>query len=495
MKLLQTRSDRMNSRTGVLFRQSSREHPLRERKQIAPTPPETVPPETVPPEIVQPDSDSKGKHRLAFAGLYLTLLLMYVRPQEVFPEVFGSLPMAKIATIATILFYFYSKLKAGEKLISWPLEMKMVAVIWTLGLIFMPFAASRQDSFDVLFDPFIKTIIVFVILINLVDTHKRLRSLWHILVICQLLYALGAIRTFMAGGYDQDAAARIQGWGTMFANPNDLASIINLMLPFAVIFALTQRGWRRVFYSGCALLASVGVFVTFSRSGFIGLVITCLALLWKLFWKHRVKALIVAVVVSAVLVLALPGGYRARLSTIFSPETDKSNSAQERQLLMKRGAELAVKRAFFGIGMGNFHIYSISERAAHNSYLEISTELSVFGLLAYLILIFAPFRSLLRIARETRSDAAHPRRDIYVTAICLQASFIAYIVYGFFGSVQYLNFLYFSVAYVVVFRKILAAEKSVEGNDASRAPETPVTKGTLWKPRQSGRLQLSEGTR
>lgn len=429
------------------------------------------------------------------------MLLVYFRPQEVMPELFGNIPLVKFATIITILIYGISKLGAGERLITWPLEMKMVAVMWGLGLLFMPVAVSPQDSFNVLFDPFIKTVIIFVMLINLVDTRERLRLLLHILVFCDLAYALSAIMTFLEGGYSEMESFhhRIVGWGTMYANPNDLASVLNLMLPFAVVFALMRRGLARLFYFACAIISAVGVLVTFSRSGFIGLVVTTMILMWKLSRGHRVTVLLAIVVVSAVLATALPGRYRVRLSTIINPETDATNSAQERQALMKVAADLAMKRPIIGIGVGNFHVYSIRERAAHNSFLETAAELGLLGFIAYLILIFAPIRSLRRIERETRKDGVRPDRELYITSICLQASFAAYIVYGFFGSVQYLNFLYFGVAYVVMFRQIHAAEKLAEAkaNDRTGTPELPtrtgLAKGTLWRPHRVRQLWLTDG--
>lgn len=434
------------------------------------------------PEAMQ--ADSPGKHQVAFACLYLVMVLMYVRPQEIMPEVFGYLPVVKIATIVTMLVYVASKLNAGERLISWSLEMKMVMVIGALGLIFLPFAASPQDSFNILFDPFIKTIIIFVMLVNLVDTRARLYSLLQILVVCEVLYAFSAIKTFLEGGYGESASFdhRIQGWGTMYGNPNDFASALNLMLPFAVIFALRRQGWARLFYFACAGISALGVFVTFSRSGFIGLVASGFLLLWKLSRGNRVRVIVATAIVAVALLVASPGKYMARLSTIFNPATDTTNSAQERQVLLKLAAELAVKRSIIGIGMGNFHIYSIHEKAAHNSFLETAAELGIGGFIAYLTLIFAPIRSLRRIERETRQSGTKSEREMEVLSICFQASFIAYIIYGFFGSVQYLNSLYFGVAYVVAFRQIHAAEQATVAD-----PETPefgawakLKRGTLW---------------
>src|SRR5437870_2534978 len=80
--------------------------------------------------------------KLAFAGLVLFTFLLYLRPQEMFPEVLGSIPLVKIVAGTTLLAYFIGKLSAGERLTNWPLELWMILAIVLLGVAFTPIAAS-----------------------------------------------------------------------------------------------------------------------------------------------------------------------------------------------------------------------------------------------------------------------------------------------------------------------------------------------------------------
>jgi O-antigen ligase len=189
---------------------------------------------------------------------------------------------------------------------------------------------------------------------------------------------------------------------------------------------------------------------------------------------------------AAVLLLAAPGKYRSRLSTILDPETDTTNSAQERQEHMIRAYEVAIRRPIFGVGMGNFHIYAIKEMRAHNAYLETAAELGVIGLSAFLVIIFAPLRSLRRIERETAADGPCPDPGKHIVSACLQASFVAFVIYGFFGSVQYDSYLYSLVALAVTFRRIHAAETHA-ADGAANGVESPESnalpgraRGALW---------------
>jgi O-antigen ligase len=475
MDILYAASARIAQMPGVLFRRRAANESLAIARAAA-----------RPIEVSR--TNSRGKHWLAFAGIYLFTLLMYSRPHEIMPEVFGRLPLPKIVAISSILIYVASKLCAGEALIVWTLELKMMTLLWAVGLLFAPVAASPGDSFNVLFDPLIKILIVFAMQIALVDTVSRYRAMIGVMVFCQALYSLSAINTFLTGGYSEMSSfhARISGWGLYLKNPNDIACVLALMSPLSVICALLQRGWKRWLFFGCAGVTVVAILFTYSRSGFLALIASCGLLIWKATRGRRVKVLLPIAVMAAVLLVAAPGKYRARLSTIFNPEADPTNSAQERQEHMTRAYEVAIRRPIVGVGMGNFHIYAIKEMRAHNAYLETAAELGVIGLIVFLVIIIAPLRSLRRIERETAADGPRPDPGKHIVSACLQASFVAFVIYGFFGSVQYDSYLYSLVALAVGFRRIheaeiRAADGAVNGVESPESKALPGrARGALW---------------
>jgi O-antigen ligase len=353
-------------------------------------------------------------------------------------------------------------------------------------------AVSPGDSFNVLFDPLIKILIVFAMQITLIDTHSRYRAMLGIMVFCQTLYSVSSISTFMSGGYSEMPSfhARISGWGEYLSNPNDVACLLALMLPLSVILALSQRGWKRWLLFTCVGVAAVAILCTYSRSGFIALLASLCLLIWKVTRGRRVKTLLPVVALAGVLIVALPGKYMSRLSTIFEPDTDPTNSAQERQEHMKRAMDLAIRRPIVGIGIGNFHIYAINEMRAHNAFLETAAELGVIGLIAFLFIIFAPLRSLIRIERETAANGPWPDPGKHVASACLQASFVAFVIYAFFGSIQYDSYLYSLVAFAVAFRRIHATEiqSLAAAGDGAVSPESDVlpgrARGSLWRSRE-----------
>ena len=94
--------------------------------------------------------------------------------------------------------------------------------------------------------------LIFVLIINLVTSHKRLHSLLKLMLICASVLAIGAIRDFLSGKYTK---GRIQEVGGMFENPNDFAAALALLIPLAVALALSSKGLARLVLCGLCTAA------------------------------------------------------------------------------------------------------------------------------------------------------------------------------------------------------------------------------------------------
>jgi O-antigen ligase len=474
-----------------------------------------------------------GRHKLAFAGLFLFTFLLYARPNEALPGVFGDFPIVKIVAIACLLAYLLSKISSGERLTIWPTELKMVLLIALLGFASIPLSAAPQDGMKVMTDVFLKVVAIFILMINLIDTRERLQKMMKLVVIAGSVLAIFAIGNYLAGKFvvtDKQVGIRIAGVvGGIFGNPNDLAISLALLVPLALGLALMSRGTSRLFYLICSGLLSLGVILTFSRGGFLGLAAMGLVLLKRFGRQHRAATALAVVFVVLFFTVAMPVGYSERISSIFEGGNDPTGSIRARRELLQRATYLAVSHPVIGLGIGNFHIYSIREQRAHNSYLEISAELGVLGLIAYLIMLFSPLRRLRAIQREYQPDrdrsgadrdrsgadrdrsgadrdrsgadrhrsgadrdrpaAAHRRQEVtggsrtemYYLSGAVYACLVGYVVCSFFGSLQYLWFVYYPLAYAVAIRRIHLAEQK------STVPlaEAPQTSGLLWQQYQT----------
>ncbi len=447
-----------------------------------------------------PDRDviPAATYRLTFAAIWLFTLLLYMRPNDLFPAI-REFPIAKIVALIAMITYFIEQSRLGRPLINWTIEVKMVFLMVGLAILFIPVAISPRDSFEALSDTYLKTVIFFLLIINVVNTRKRIYSLFKLVVICGAVHGFFAVRSYAMGNLSMQGI-RIEGLvGGMFGNPNDLATALAILTPLGITLALTHKGISPPFYLVCTAIMACAVISTFSRAGFLGLILTTFVMLWKFGRGKRVRTIFMAAIVFGAGFVLVPGGYAGRVATIFSPDDDRTGSANQRSGLMLRAAEIALRRPIVGIGMGNFYLYSDSEHAAHNAYLEVAAELGGVGLIAYLILILAPLRMLRRIEDETAGSTNLKDRELHYLTIGIQAAMLAYIMRSFFASIQYLWYLYYTAGYAIALRKI--REREVTTSPVNETALSPVNLGasrTIPPPRNkpTGRLleQIPRGS-
>src|SRR5262249_47696891 len=290
--------------------------------------------------------------RLSFVALYVFALLLYLRPQEMFPSVFGTFPLVKLVAIFCLATFIVGRLRLGRHVTIWPIELKMLAVLIALSLAFIPVAASPDDTITVLGEPFVKVLAIFVLMINLIDTRERLTSILRVIVIVGSFMALAAVRSYLAGEFTPKST-RIAGMvNGLFGNPNDLATSLDLIIPFALALALMNRGGKRLFYCLCAVALTAGVVVTFSRGGFLGLVAMAAFFAWKLGRFRKGAAALILVSTIAIFVVAVPASYGGRLGSIFNADEDSTGSSQARLDLLVRASEVAAAHSVIGVGLG-----------------------------------------------------------------------------------------------------------------------------------------------
>ncbi len=233
--------------------------------------------------------DARDPYDVAFRFLYLFTLLLYIRPDDLFPAL-GSHPVAKIAATVAFISYACARYRLGKPIINWTIEVQMVCMMLCLAILFTPVAASPGDSVTALSESFLKVVTVFILMIGVINTRARLRKILSLTVILGTWLAVFAIKDYATGNLTM-MGDRIEGRvGGIFGNPNDLAAALNMLIPLAVTLAMMSAGAARLFYIACALALTGGVIVTFSRGGFLTLIALAGVMMWKFGRGRREKS-------------------------------------------------------------------------------------------------------------------------------------------------------------------------------------------------------------
>jgi Lipid A core - O-antigen ligase and related enzymes len=256
------------------------------------------------------------------------------------------------------------------------------------------------------------------------------------------------------------AAQRLALQQGVYANPNDLAQVLLMGLPFWIV---SIRQWKGPLYLlGClgVIPFLISIVKTGSRGGMIAGGAMFLVAFVRSSIATKAKLMIVALVTLVSAFIVLPGEVRYRYLTIFSVTTDNVEnesvlasqesaalSAQSRKELLKQSIRLTIKNPLFGVGPGMFPVAMAEEhkkrdewapwKVTHNSYTQVSSECGIPALVFYLLILGQTLRLTVRAGRRHMMSRHPVSRSIVEAASAIQISFLGFAVFALFLSIAY----------------------------------------------------------
>jgi O-antigen ligase len=413
-------------------------------------------------------------HSLTFALLFLFSVVLYLRPYEMFPALSSFKSMAFYIGIVTLVVYAITQIVLEGNLTARPREVNMVLLFGLAAVLSIPFAIDPSEAWGEFVDLLVKTILIFLVIVNVVRTEMRLKMLFWLVLGVSIYLSISVITDYQAGifkiGMAETNTARVAGRiGNLFDNSNDLALHLVTIIPIAIALGLEKKSpVRKIVFFGIAFLMIAAVIITFSRGGFLALIAMSLVLVRK-YGRRNKTAAFAALALGVVFFIAVaPGSYAGRLSTIFNSAADLTGSSSQRTDVLKRSIVVAIRYPIFGVGLGNFHHKSFQELGTHNAYTQVAAETGIAAMVAYIIFLVHPLRKLRMIERELFERNENSR--FYYLSIGLQASLVAFMVASFFAAVAYHWYVYYLVGYAIALRRIYYLEELQKKVKASALP-------------------------
>jgi O-antigen ligase len=426
---------------------------------------------------------------VAFWGLMIFTFILLLAPQTLVPAL-GSFRIALVAAAVAIAAHLFHRFAHRQPLMSFTWEIRIALALFAWALVTIPLSYWPGGSISFLFGLYFKSLVIFWLLANVVGSLARFRLVaWGLSLMAVVIAAVGIGQylsgRFMAGGM----ANRIVGYdAALTGNPNDLALMLNLILPCTVALILTSTGWpARVVLLGCLGLDVVAVVVTLSRAGFVTLATIFLMYVWKL--RNRPER----VWASAALVLALislpllPSGYSQRLNTIADIDGDPTGSAQGRWAGMMAAAVFVLQNPVTGAGVGQ-SVLAMNDTLGkqkwsdvHNVYLQYAVDLGVPGLVLFPPLLVG---AIMR-ARSVAQRAARLRGfdELAYFAEGIEISLIAFAVAAIFHPSAYHFYFYYIAGLALALTTVYETEVKSLARGEFESPNKAGQHSTMRSPR------------
>ncbi len=248
----------------------------------------------------------------------------------------------------------------------------------------------------------VKMVLIYFFLVNCATTERRIRGVMWTMVIGGLVPLAGVLRNYLQGRTIEERTA----WVGIFANPNDLAYGLVILVPLAGYLALRSGLVARLGLTAIALLYSAAIFVTFSRGGLVGLV----AVIGLFAWRQRGIGIKIAVAVLLVAGMAVAARHWSRDQGFTNLSGD--NSFQERIATSKAGLAMFFDYPLLGVGpacsvvawplYAPKGLYTRGALVTHNTIIQALSETGALGSAAFLLFLgFGLYRAR-RISSESR---------------------------------------------------------------------------------------------
>jgi O-antigen ligase len=430
---------------------------------------------------IEPIAERPERRDWAFLFMMGFTAVVFLRPQDSIPGV-HLLHLAELFAIGGLVALAAGRMGRGLSLTRLTPELVGVIALGAVMLITAPFSIWLGGSIGVFNDIYIKIILIYLLMVNVLSTPYRIERLTSLLVVATGYLASRAVLDYLRG-VNLAGGERVRGAvGGIFSNPNDLALNMVALMPLA-IFTMLRPGstLKRATAAGCAVAMLGAIVASHSRGGFLGLV-AMLGVLALFAIRRRPGFVIGGALAVAMALPALPASYWNRLASITDASKDETGSREARKIVFRESLQAFAQNPLTGVGAGQFKNWNPEGREepwheSHDVLMQVAAELGIVGLalICYLIaragLSVRQTRRLLRRARggpprgrrRTGTDRSSspalvtPAEAEFLDAhsAAMAASIAGWFVCALFASVAYNWTFYYLLALAAAPRYIL----------------------------------------
>jgi putative inorganic carbon (hco3(-)) transporter len=368
----------------------------------------------------------------AEAGLYILVVITYLRISDVLVKFYGAPSIAKpfIALMIGVVFLNWLFREAPPRN-----TLKTILLVLTYGLVTslsMYYAADPSAVADAL-DEFWKNGVIAILVVVLLRNGRALRNVIWFLILTGIFMGTISVWQYVTGTFDntyggfgiasvKNIAGSTSGYRVSgpIGDPNFFAQIMLVIVPLAFGRFLEEKNTvLKVLALWATLVTLLTVVFTFSRGAFLAMVLMAVLL----FYFHPPKPREVLSFLAVLLLLGLqfvPEGYMARVLTLNDLFGGRV-SVQGEVSFRGRASEYAAAWMMFadhpilGVGVNNYDTYyqeysrqigldpRSESRSAHSFYLETAAELGLTGIAVLFITLLAVFRSIKRSWNQLRN--------------------------------------------------------------------------------------------
>jgi putative inorganic carbon (hco3(-)) transporter len=385
-------------------------------------------------------------------GLIILVVTSYTRLSDIATHFYSAPSIAKPLLVLLGLVILIRWTVYGEAPRSWQQSAVLIGAYGLVIFCSLLYATDPGRAENAVSD-FLKDGIITVIIVMMLQKGESLRRVVWALIATGLFLGAISVAQYLTGTFPNNywgfAQANIQnitgtneGYriGGPIGDPNFFAQIMVVLVPLAMDRMNREKNRLLRLIAAVALGISVlTIFFTFSRGGFLALLVVLVAML--LYQPPKMRQILILLLLGTVLINLVPDQFTSRLQTLTNllpgqVQVQSDVSFQGRASEATVAWMMFLDHPFLGVGASNYPVYylqysrilgldpRLEQREPHDLYLEVLSELGICGMIVFLLILWNVFQGL-SAARSDLDDLDELGYSSLITA--LMVGFIGYL--------------------------------------------------------------------
>lgn len=341
-----------------------------------------------------------------------------------------------------------------------------VIFFFSVVAFYTAFSYDHAQSWNIFFNRVVKFSMLAAFIAAFVRTEWALKLIIGAFLLAMLKMGQEGFMGTLTGGmiWQNQGIPRLHGVTPLYRHPNSYSGMAVGCLPFIFYLYPVATRWQKAFLAVLFAFSIVIIVFTGSRTGYVAT-----ALLGLYFWReklriHKFKYTLIGLTVIILAYVALPEAYVGRIESIFTLDEAEGSSSDARIQIIKDALSVFFTKPW-GVGVAAFPSVRIDMfgrfQDTHNLYLELLTNMSIFGLLAFFVFI-------LKIIVVNKKIAENSNHSPFIRAMskAIIGFIYARLFLGLFGMDTYEIYWWFALGLTIAIYRI--SEDTNNSNGSNR---------------------------
>lgn len=361
---------------------------------------------------------------------------------------------------------------------------KPIIIFFSILIFYTIFSYDHATSWNVFYERVVKFSMLALFFTAFIRTEWALK-----LAICAFLLAMMKLGQegfvgWLTGSmvWENQGVPRLHGQqGGLYGHPNSFSGMAVGCLPFIYYLYPIANKIQKFALAALGVCSLVIIIFTGSRTGYVATGLLVMYFWWEKGGTGKLKFLALGLLALPIALYFLPADYIDRFISIFTLEENEGASSETRLQILEDAVAVFLSHPW-GVGVSAFPSVRMEMfgrlQDTHNLYLELLTNMSVLGLIAFGYFVAVIIRTNRRTEARIKASSAFSddsARFLIALARAVVAFIFARLILGLFGMDTYEIYWWFAAGITMSLWRITEATGQTQSLGSSNVnPQVPV---------------------